>query len=200
MSKVQLQGNVSGTGVFTIASPNSNTDRTLTLPDNTGTVITTGSTSGVSQAMLASGVAGNGPAFSAWKNDGAQSITASTATKVTFTTEIFDTNNNYASSRFTPTVAGYYQISGCISTSGTGGQSRIILMLFKNGTEYCTLQDLGIASFRYGGSQLIYLNGTTDYVEVFTFIAASGSIAVESGFGGTVGYNSMWSGAMVRAA
>jgi hypothetical protein len=38
MSKVQLQGNVSGTGVFTIASPNSNTDRTLTLPDASGTI------------------------------------------------------------------------------------------------------------------------------------------------------------------
>jgi hypothetical protein len=42
MSKVQLQGNVSGTGVFTIASPNSNTDRTLTLPDVSGTIQTTG--------------------------------------------------------------------------------------------------------------------------------------------------------------
>jgi hypothetical protein len=38
MSKVQLAGNASGTGIFTIASPNSNTDRTLTLPDATGTV------------------------------------------------------------------------------------------------------------------------------------------------------------------
>jgi hypothetical protein len=38
MSKVQLSGNVSGTGVFTIASPNSNTDRTLTLPDSSGTI------------------------------------------------------------------------------------------------------------------------------------------------------------------
>jgi hypothetical protein len=38
MSKVSLAGNASGTGIFTIASPNSNTDRTLTLPDNTGTV------------------------------------------------------------------------------------------------------------------------------------------------------------------
>jgi hypothetical protein len=40
MSKVQLQGNASGTGIFTIASPNSNTDRTLTLPDSTGTLLT----------------------------------------------------------------------------------------------------------------------------------------------------------------
>jgi hypothetical protein len=42
MSKVQLQGNASGTGVFTIASPNSNTDRTLTLPNETGTILTSG--------------------------------------------------------------------------------------------------------------------------------------------------------------
>jgi hypothetical protein len=40
MSKVSLAGNASGTGIFTIASPNSNTDRTLTLPDNTGTLVT----------------------------------------------------------------------------------------------------------------------------------------------------------------
>lgn len=42
MSKVALSGNASGTGTFTIASPNSNTDRTLTLPDATGTVQVSG--------------------------------------------------------------------------------------------------------------------------------------------------------------
>jgi len=41
MSKVAIIGNASGTGVFTVASPNSNVDRVLTLPDETGTVITT---------------------------------------------------------------------------------------------------------------------------------------------------------------
>jgi uncharacterized protein (AIM24 family) len=41
MSSVSIQGNASGTGIFTIASPNSNTNRTLTLPDATGTIITT---------------------------------------------------------------------------------------------------------------------------------------------------------------
>ena len=41
MSKIALSGNPSGTGTFTIASPNSNTDRTLTLPDASGTVATT---------------------------------------------------------------------------------------------------------------------------------------------------------------
>jgi hypothetical protein len=44
MSQVTLQGNASGTGVFTVAAPNSNTNRTLTLPDATGTVVTTDAT------------------------------------------------------------------------------------------------------------------------------------------------------------
>ena len=42
MSQVKIQGNASGTGAFTIAAPNSNTDRTLTLPDATGTVQVSG--------------------------------------------------------------------------------------------------------------------------------------------------------------
>lgn len=42
MSKVQLAGNASGTGIFTIASPNSNTDRTINLPDAAGTLQVSG--------------------------------------------------------------------------------------------------------------------------------------------------------------
>ncbi len=39
MSKVAIQGNASGSGVFTIAAPNSNSDRTLNLPDSAGTLL-----------------------------------------------------------------------------------------------------------------------------------------------------------------
>lgn len=38
MSKIALNSNASGSGVFTIESPNSDTDRTLNLPDKAGTV------------------------------------------------------------------------------------------------------------------------------------------------------------------
>lgn len=44
MSQVKIQGNASGTGIFTVAAPNSNTDRTLTLPDAAGTVVVSGTT------------------------------------------------------------------------------------------------------------------------------------------------------------
>jgi hypothetical protein len=42
MSKISLAPDASGTGIFTIASPNSNTNRTLTLPDDTGTLALAG--------------------------------------------------------------------------------------------------------------------------------------------------------------
>lgn len=42
MSQVKIQGNPSGSGTFTIAAPNSNSDRTLNLPDGSGTINTSG--------------------------------------------------------------------------------------------------------------------------------------------------------------
>lgn len=44
MSSIKLSPNASGTGIFTIAAPNSNTDRTLTLPDASGTFLTNSGT------------------------------------------------------------------------------------------------------------------------------------------------------------
>jgi len=43
MSKVKIEGNASGTGTFTLAAPNSNTDRTFTLPDASGDLLTSDS-------------------------------------------------------------------------------------------------------------------------------------------------------------
>jgi hypothetical protein len=43
MSKVKIEGNASGTGTFTLTTPNSNTDRTFTLPDATGDLLTSNS-------------------------------------------------------------------------------------------------------------------------------------------------------------
>jgi hypothetical protein len=47
MSKVTISGNVNGTGTFTIASPNSNTDRTQSLPDGAGTFVLNGVNSAI---------------------------------------------------------------------------------------------------------------------------------------------------------
>ena len=39
MAKVKIQGHASGTGILTITAPNTSTDRTITLPDATGTLL-----------------------------------------------------------------------------------------------------------------------------------------------------------------
>ncbi len=64
MSLVKVQGNASGTGIFTVAAPNSNTDRTLTLPDSTGTIATAEST------LSQFNVSGSAPVYAcrAWVN------------------------------------------------------------------------------------------------------------------------------------
>jgi len=50
MSKVSIEGNASGTGTLTIAAPNTNSNFTLTLPTNSGTIITgSGGVVGVAQ-------------------------------------------------------------------------------------------------------------------------------------------------------
>ena len=53
MSKIALTPNVSGTGTLTIAAPNTSTDRTLTLPDSTGTIDTLGRAGNVLQVVQA---------------------------------------------------------------------------------------------------------------------------------------------------
>ena len=57
MSNVKIEGNASGTGTFTIAAPNSNTDRTFNLPDEAGTVLTSGGAIDVDASAPADSIA-----------------------------------------------------------------------------------------------------------------------------------------------
>jgi len=55
MAKVKIQGHASGTGVLTVTAPNTSTDRTITLPDSTGTLLTA---DGDGSSLTGVGVAG----------------------------------------------------------------------------------------------------------------------------------------------
>jgi len=177
MSLVQISGNVSGTGTLTIAAPNTNSNYTLTLPTQTGTVMV------------------NGPAFSAYAN-ASQSIPITTYTKITFNAEEFDTASCFDSTtnyRFTPTVAGYYQVNLVVASNGNASHWAII---YKNGTgfKYGAPNSAAI-NIGYGASisVLIYMNGSTDYIEAYTYIAAAATIT-----NGTA--NTYFQASMVRGA
>jgi len=121
------------------------------------------------------------PAFSAYPATGTN-ISNATWTKVNWDTEYFDTNNNFASSRFTPTVAGYYQINANLRYANSIGGSTLYISLYKNGSSY-TLVGSGAASTPRAiqASTLMYMNGTTDYVEVYTYQSSGATEATDTG-------------------
>ena len=148
----------------------------------------------VTQAKLGTGVAGNGPAFSAYASS-TQALTGGTATKIIFDTEEFDTNSNFASSRFTPTVAGYYQINSNVRPNNTNEEAQV--SLFKNGSGFKNGSDVRVASGSQFGTvlaALVYANGSTDYFEIFCYV---GSSTAATGSGSPSTY---FQGFMVRAA
>ena len=187
MSAISLQGNAGGTGTLTVAAPSTNTNRTLTLPDNTGTLISTGST-----------FAGTGPAFSVTMSAN-QSVTTSTYTQVQFNTEDFDTASCYNNTgatvgsipaySFLPNVAGYYQVSAAIFPNTT--VTALNCAIYKNGTIFKTN---GGTTTSAELSVLIYLNGSTDYISVFGYLVGTTPAILSTS---TVSY---FTAAFVRAA
>lgn len=151
-------------------------------------------------ALLATKMPVNGPAFSAYLNTATQALSNGAFTKIAINTEEFDTNNNFDSTtnyRFTPTVAGYYQINGCVNINNTSS-TRNVCSVFKNGSEYKRGVDLGgIIPSTVGVvvSSLVYLNGSTDYVELYAYCAAASTVAS----GGNT-YATYFNGALVRSA
>ena len=132
----------------------------------------------ITQPELATGVAGTGPAFSAYPSSN-QTLTVSTITKILFQTEEFDTNSNFASSTFTPTVAGYYQVSAAFEINTTLCNGSITF--YKNGSAYKRPLSVGASSGdSFGGSCLVFLNGTTDYIEVYGFISVGQALSAQS--------------------
>ena len=110
-------------------------------------------------------------AFSAYQSS-AQSISSGSWTKVQFQTKEYDTISGFDNTtnyRFQPTVSGYYQIDGRFigSTSNITGVS-----IYKNGTAYKG-GNWGPNLTASIASGLVYLNGSTDYVELYVFVGVS---------------------------
>jgi len=116
-------------------------------------------------------------AFSAYQS-AAQSLTTGTWTKINLQTKEFDTTSafdNTTNMRFQPTVSGYYQFSGNISFTGTS-PSTTGASIYKNGSAFkqgTIIYTSGPSANQIGVSALIYLNGSSDYVELWGYLAAT---------------------------
>jgi hypothetical protein len=169
---IVLIGSTSGS--ITLQEPAVAGSTVLTLPAATGTVM----------------VSGNQPAFSAYLA-GYQNITSGSYTKLTLDAEEFDTNNNFASSRFTPTVAGYYQLNACVTAESL--YNTIKISIYKNGGIHKTGFNVQTNADQGSVSSLVYANGTTDYFEIYVFFGTT-QTAYPSSDG------TYFNGCMVRSA
>ena len=146
----------------------------------------------------------NGPAFAYGQDPGAsaQIITSGSLQKVTFTLKDYDTNNNFASSKFTPTVPGYYQFNSTVRLDNGGpGTGECMIVLYKNGTEYhrgWNSSGTDFASANWWSMSVncqAYANGSTDYFEIYVQQTSGANRYV------TRGANLSWfNGCMIRGA
>ena len=174
MSAISLQGNAGGTGTLTIAAPNTASNYTLTLPAETGTLY-----SSTTPVRTQKGV----PAFSA-NASANQNVTSATWTKVSLQTEVFDVTaafDNVTNYRFQPTVAGYYQINATGRSDGTS-VSAVAFAVYKNGSQDWLVFSSGssITQATFSGAKAMYLNGSTDYVELWGQVTASSAARFDS--------------------
>ena len=179
-------------------------DTTVTLILQTGSGPTTAVTiDGSQNVTFAKGFtvgATAAPAFSAYYTGSGQAISPTTWTKLQINTEEFDTANCFDSTtnyRFTPTVAGYYQINANVEAAS--GVS-LCPSIYKNGTEFNRGANLtgGGSTTVVTGSQvsaLIYFNGSSDYVELYLYIVNSGNSTSPTGI-----YRNYFQGFLARNA
>jgi hypothetical protein len=173
-------------------------DTTGTLVLQTGATPTTALTiDGSQNVTFAKGFtvgATAAPAFSAYQSS-AQTLSSATWTKLQFQTEEFDTASafdNATNYRFTPQIAGYYQVNGglAIAASNTG----IRVGVYKNGTVFKYLSfDSSTAAGAAYGSALVYLNGSSDYIELYGRVATGQALDA-------LLYATYFQAAMIRSA
>jgi len=105
------------------------------------------------------------PAFGVKKNT-SQSLSSGVTTKLTWETEIFDTDSKFASDRFTPATAGYYQINAGLEGGDPSVGFDATIFIYKTGAVYATSAELDMSFAQPSISILLYLNAS-DYVEIY---------------------------------
>lgn len=110
------------------------------------------------------------------------SIPTGTATPTAFVAygnPQYDTTGalNTANGRFAPQVAGWYQVNAAVNyTAAFLTATHVGAQIRKNGVVHgASITGASGAAIRLGVSDLIYLNGSTDYVDVATLHNAAGS-------------------------
>lgn len=115
--------------------------------------------------------------FSVYRNSAADTGNAAFA-KITFDTEIYDTNSNFATGTYTAPVAGFYQFNARVSVAES--HTRLIIALYKNGAEVVRGGDVEIAAITNGSVSLntIEQSAANDTWEIYAYGSAALTLEV----------------------
>ena len=172
-----LRLNGATSGFVALNAPDEAGSNTLTLPTGNGTTgqyLQTSGASGVLSWQTVTSTEYQGPAFYAYRSAD-QSISNGTWVKYQGNEIRFNVDSDYDGStnyRFTPQKAGYYIVQGSAFLNFTSGVCYCTGMaIYKNGSRYSGGRTCGAAnqSGTRNVSTLVYLNGTTDYVELYGY-------------------------------
>lgn len=110
------------------------------------------------------------PSFSVHKN-GASQLNINGTQKVTWPTEEFDTNSNFASDRFTPTIEGKYLLAATLHWFNLGSGQSIYVWIYKNGAPYKRegTQTSSVNNRETSITAVVNANGTGDYFEIYAY-------------------------------
>ena len=102
----------------------------------------------------------------------------------------FDTNNFYNTStyRFTPTIAGYYQLTAQLEFSLNSGNNLFGVMIFKNGAEALRVRrwnDGRNSNVNINVTGIVAFNGSSDYAQAYGWQNSGGNISIIQGSGRT---------------
>ena len=131
---------------------------------------------------VAVGTGGKTVAFKGGISDKQTGFISSTFAKVNLDTTSIDTDNALTDGKFKPSVAGYYQVNGSVQAWQTPETTNVITKITKNGLDYG--QGTQVSANNTFSSQVgdvVYLNGTTDYLELMAYITvATGTGTVDN--------------------
>jgi hypothetical protein len=197
MSRVAIKGNASGTATYTLEAPAGSTDRTLTLPDEAGTVLT----SGTDVANFPSGFANGITHFDQWRITVNKNLSAGSVGNLDANWERVDTDNpgflgtamTESSGVFTFPTTGIWLVNflATFELNGNDRQIETYVYFSNDGGSTVELVSVGNAFIQQTNSQNTYsmasnlqsfdITNTSNQVVQFRVFSRDGSTDVRGG-------------------
>ena len=187
MAKVKITGHASGTGILTVTAPNTSTDRTITLPDATGTLLNSDGSAANLTAIPAANITGTLPAIDGsnltglssglaecdqWylgtalslNTDAVTFVTANQARSTQNGFGLLGTGMSNSSGVFTFPSTGFWMVDFNARFHGTAGPRYIHAKIYTTTDNGTWVEAMTVSTNQYDGSSTWYSNAQVKHL------------------------------------